>query len=445
MPKTKKTVKKIFVLDTSVIIFDPHCFFNFQDNDILIPIAVLEELDNMKKGTADRNFAARDAIRTIEHIACGKSLKQWVPIRRGLGRLRVFTDIESDDAIKIFEVGKNDHRILNTARRMMQTANLSTPVIMVSKDINLRLKAMALDIPSEDYKSGMVKTTDETYTGKSEIVINDSEKMTELISKGFIDAKCLTLNRIANMYYTVKCGELSTIARYDKKTNTIVQIKKHNAYGISPRNDEQAFAMDAIMNPDIKLVTLEGHAGTGKTLVSIASVLLIKQNYEKIYLTKPIIQVGGKDNLGYLPGSAVDKTAPYMVSFNDAIDFIKNKNVAKSNNKSKKIDALFENEKIVMELIAYVRGRSISDTIWIIDETQNLSKHEVKSIITRSGENTKLILIGDHGQIDTQYLDKKSNGLAHIIDKFKGYDFYAHVTLDSCQRSELADIAGRIL
>ena len=438
----KKSLKKTFVLDTSVIIFDPNCFYSFEDNNIVIPIAVLEELDNMKKGTNDRNFAAREAIRTIESISEGKSLKQWVGLGEGLGSMRVFADMDTDDAIQIYEVGKNDHRILNTALRMMKTDD---NVILVSKDINLRIKAAAMDVLVEDYKFGMVKQHSEEYIGRAVINMQDESYVDELLANGTADTEGMTIERIPNMYYTISCGDKHAFARYDGATSKLVLIKKVNAYGIKPRNSEQAFALDAILNDDIKLVTLEGPAGTGKTLMAVAGALYAKSNYDQIYLTKPIIPVGGKDMVGFLPGDLNSKTGLYMNSFHDNINFIKSQNSGNNKGKSRKVDELFNSEKIVIEVIGYIRGRSLSNIIWIVDEAQNLTNLEIKTIITRSGENTKIVFIGDIGQIDTPYLDKKSNGMVHIIDKFKGHDCYAHVKLEKGERSKLATLAGNIL
>ena len=444
MAKQKNKEKKIFVLDTSVMIFDPHCFFNFQENDLVIPIATLEELDNMKKGTEDRNAAARQAIRNIEEISNGKSMKTWIPLKKSKGRIRVFTDIDTEDAIKMFESGKNDHRILNTALRMMRDLSNQAPVVLVSKDINLRIKAKALDINAEDYKSGMVKETREEYTGKAELKVTDMQIMDELFAKGFVSAETLQIKKIPNLYYTITCEKSSALARYDKRTDRLVRINKQSAYGISPRNSEQTFALDAVLNHDIRLITLEGQAGTGKTLIALAGALCVKREYHQIYLTRPIVPVGGKD-LGFLPGDLASKTDPYMNGFHDNIKFIKSQQKTKSSDKTKKVDDLFDNEKIVIEIINYIRGRSLYNVLFIVDEAQNLTKHEIKTLITRAGEGTKFVLIGDSGQIDTPYLDRRSNGLAHAIEKFKGYEFYAHVTLEKGERSELATVAGNIL
>ena len=445
----KKNNRKVFVLDTSVIIFDPHCFRNFQENDVVIPIAVLEELDNMKKGTYDRNFAARDAIRAIEAMSMGMSLKEWVPMGKGLGRLRVFTDIDSEDAIAIFETGKNDHRILNTARRMMAPANgaQQPPVILITKDINLRLKAKALGIDAQDYKSGMVKPRTEPHTGKGVMELDDVKIIDTLFSDGRAPAEGLRMAKTPNTYYIVKCSGKSALARYDKKTDSLMQVHKSQISGITPKNAEQTFAVDAIMDPKIKIVTLEGPAGTGKTLIAIAAALQVKKQYHQIYLTRPIIPLGGKDKIGFLPGSVSEKTDPYMNGFFDNIKFIKSQNRGKKTDgpDGKKIDDLFDRDKIVIEIVDYIRGRSLSNTLFIVDEAQNLDLHEVKTIITRVGENTKIIFIGDIHQIDIPYLDIHSNGLSHIMEKFRGYEIYAHVTLEKCERSELATLAGNIL
>ena len=444
MARKKKGSKKIFVLDTSVIIFDPNCFYNFQENDIVIPIAVLEELDNMKKGTNDRNFAARDAIRSVESMSMGKSLKEWVPIRKNLGRLRVFTDIESDDAIKIFETGKNDHRILNTAKRMLQTAPANVPVILVTKDINLRLKAKALDIDAEDYKSGMVKHQDEAYTGKGVFETKDAAFIESLFREGSASVKGAQIKRTPNMYYIVKCGDKSALARYDKKTDSLLHVQENTISAITPRNSEQTFSFDAILDPKIKLVTLQGVAGTGKTLIAMAGAMHARKQYHQIYLTRPIVPLGNKD-IGFLPGDIKQKTDPYMNGFYDNIKFIKSQGKPKQQGQDAKKDDLFEKDKIVIEIVNYIRGRSLSNILFIVDEAQNLTPHEVKTIITRAGEGTKMIFIGDVHQIDTPYLDKHSNGLSHMMEKFRGYDFYAHVTLEKGERSELATVAGDIL
>lgn len=440
----KKQVKKIFVIDTSVIIFDPNCMHNFQENDIVIPITVLEELDNMKKGTHDRNFAARDAIRSIEAMSLGRSLKEWVPIRKDLGRMRVFTDIESDDAIKIFEDGKNDHRILNTARRMIQSVPATVPVVLVSKDINLRLKAKALGINAEDYKTGMIRGVEESHTGKGTIDVKDPAIIDALFKDGEVSAKDLQMKKVPNTYFVVRCGDKSALAKYVKKNDTLVHVKKNVISNITPRNAEQTFAFDAVLDPRIKLVTLQGVAGTGKTLIAMAGALHAKKFYHQIYLTRPIVPLGGKD-IGYLPGDMKAKTDPYMNGFYDNIKFIKSQNKVKKAPDSRKEDDLFEKEKIVIEVLNYIRGRSLSNILFIVDEAQNLTPHEVKTIITRAGEGTKMIFIGDVHQIDTPYLDRYSNGLAHMSEKFKGYEFYAHVTLEKGERSELATIAGNIL
>ncbi len=445
MRRKGKGNKKIFVLDTSVIIFDPGCFYNFQENDLVIPIAVLEELDNMKKGTNDRNFAARDAIRSVESMSMGKALNEWVPIRKNLGRLRVFTDIESDDAIKIFETGKNDHRILNTAKRMLQTAPANVPVILVTKDINLRLKAKALGMDAEDYKSGMVKQPEETYTGKGMLNVKSSKLIDDMFAAGSVPAKGIELKRMPNMYYVVKGGDKSALAKYDKKNDALVHVPKNTISNITPRNSEQTFALDAILDPSIKLVTLQGVAGTGKTLIAMAGAIHVRKHYHQIYLTRPIVPLGNKD-IGFLPGDIKQKTDPYMNGFYDNIKFIKSQGRPKQQNQdTKKMDEMFEKDKIVIEIVNYIRGRSLSNILFIVDEAQNLTPHEVKTIITRAGEGTKMVFIGDVHQIDTPYLDRHSNGLSHMMEKFKGYDFYAHVTLEKGERSQLATVAGDIL
>lgn len=448
--KKKRGAKKIFVLDTSVIIFDPNCFYCFQDNDVVIPIAVLEELDNMKKGTYDRNFSSRDAIRSIESIAGGKSLIDWVPIRKGLGRMKVFNDMPGFDAIAAFEAGKNDHRILNAAKRTSELASNNSQVILVTKDINMRIKARALGLLTEDYKTGMVKSSPEQKTVRDVLNVKDESVVDELFKTGSVPATLLPDNCPPNSYFIVKGGSKSVLAKYSKKNNSLVHVPKRSWGNIVAKNAEQAFAIDAIYDPNVKLVTLQGVAGTGKTLMALLGALMVKDDYAQVYLTRPIVPLGNKD-LGYLPGSIADKTDPYMNGFYDNIKFIKTQSRRKPDELRAKLtgetigDDVFNKDQVVIEVLNYIRGRSLSNVLFIIDEAQNLTFHEIKTIITRAGEGTKMVLIGDIHQIDMPYLDKYSNGLSHVIEKFRGYDCYAHVTLEKGERSELATIAGNIL
>lgn len=442
--KKKKSAKKIFVLDTSVIIFDPNCFYSFQDNDVVIPIAVLEELDNMKKGTNDRNFSSRDAIRTIENIAGGKSLTEWVPIRKGLGRLRVFNDMRGLDAVAAFESGKNDHRILNAAKRTGEMLDAADRVILVTKDINMRIKARAFGINTEDYKTGMVKSSPEPKTVRDVLQVKDEAIIDALFKNGSVPAPALPGDCPPNSYFIVKHGSKSALAKYNRKNNTLVHVQKRSVCNITPKNEEQIFAIDAILDPDISLVILEGASGTGKTLISVAASIAMRKNYSQIYLIKPIVHISGKDDIGFIPGNIEDKQLQYMLSFSDAINVIKQYNQSKNKNATM-YDDLFKNNKIIMTILNFMRGRSFENLCVILDEAQNCNLHEIKTLLTRMGNGCKIILMGDIDQIDTLNLDKYSNGLAHAINKLREDESVAYLKLKKCERSYFAELVSKLL
>lgn len=442
--KKKRGAKKIFVLDTSVIIFDPNCFYCFQDNDVVIPIAVLEELDNMKKGTYDRNFSSRDAIRSIESIAGGKSLIDWVPIRKGLGRMKVFNDMPGFDAIAAFEAGKNDHRILNAAKRTSELASNNSQVILVTKDINMRIKARALGLLTEDYKTGMVKSSLEQKTVRDVLNVKDESVVDELFKTGSVPATLLPDNCPPNSYFIVKGGSKSVLAKYSKKNNSLVHVQKLSVCNIMPKNEEQIFAIDAILDPGIPLVILEGPSGTGKTLISVAASIAMRKNYSQIYFIKPVVHISGKDDIGFVPGSIEDKQLQYMLSFSDAINVIKQQNQLKNKNVNM-YDDMFKNNKITMTILNFMRGRSFENLCVILDEAQNCNLHEIKTLLTRMGTGCKVILMGDVNQIDTLNLDKYSNGLAHVINKLREYESVAYIKMTKCERSYFAELVSKIL
>ncbi len=247
----------------------------------------------------------------------------------------------------------------------------------------------------------------------------------------------------ANHCYIIKNGTASVLARYDKLSKTLKRITKTSSYGIIPKNAEQSFALDAILNPNIHLVTIQGVAGTGKTLLSLAGALEQRRNYHQIYLARPIVPLSNKD-IGYLPGDITSKLNPYMEPLWDNLKYIKSQFTEKDR-ELKQINEMIENEKIVICPLAFIRGRSLSNMFFIVDEAQNLTPHEVKTIITRAGENTKIVFTGDIHQIDTPYLDSQSNGLSYLIDRLKGQNLYSHITLQKGERSELANIANDLL
>lgn len=441
MPKKKK----IFVLDTSVLLHDHSAIMNFERHDVSIPITVLEELDKFKVGNDTKNFSAREVIRFIDKISGISSLQEWIPLGKGKGRFHVALNKSTGEynAEKVYAEGKNDHKIINAAL-YLQENNADIQVILVTKDINLRIKAKALGLAAEDYETG--KVDNQTLTKNSLISVDniDSEVIRDIFTKGRVDENgVLGTHKIANGYYILKNGKSSSLAYYNPFLDIIERVEKNYTYGIKPKNAEQAFAINALMNPEIKLVVLQGVAGTGKTLLALASALEQHTSFQQIILARPIIPLSNRD-IGFLPGDANDKISPYMEPLWDNLKYILNQ-FGENEKKHKTILEMQEQGKIMITPLAFIRGRSLSNIIFIVDEAQNLTPHEVKTIITRAGEGTKIIFTGDVHQIDTPYLDENSNGLAYLIDRVKGQKLFAHVKLEKGERSELANLANELL
>lgn len=443
--KTKVTTK-IFVLDTCVLLFDHSALTNFEDNKVAIPITVLEELDRFKVGNETKHFEARECIRIIDRLSRSYTLQDWIPVENGMeGEMKIImdTDCEAGATQKVFSEKTNDHKILDAAL-CLQASEPQAKVILVSKDINLRLKAKALNLPAEDYQTGKVKDNRHMFTGKSVVENVDSDVIRRLYLDG-ISRKVTALGekRQNNHFYILKDGSASAMVFHNEQKRVLERVDKSYAYGIKPRNAEQAFALHAIQNPDINLVTICGVAGTGKTLLALAGALEQRNRYDQIILARPIVALSNKD-LGYLPGDAEEKVNPYMQPLFDNLNFIKNQ-FGPNERKNKVIDDMRAEGKIQISPLAYIRGRSLSNVVFIVDEAQNLTPHEVKTIITRAGENTKIILTGDIRQIDTPYLDEQSNGLTYVIDRLRGKELYCHITLEKGERSELANLANDYL
>lgn len=447
MSKTQKE-KKIFVLDTSVIIYEHNSILNFAEHDIGIPITVLEELDNFKKGNDTKNFEAREFIRLMDKLAKGQMLHNWNPLNgKTKGNFKVIMDTggtASLDANKVFNEDKPDHRILNAALSL-QKEEKGRKVILVSKDVNLRLKAMALGLLAEDYTTGKIQNISSLYTGRTVIEDVDANMINLLYDKGYCPPKEILgkLEPEKNHFYILKSGKKSAMAYYNPANEMIEQVEKRSVYGIKPRNAEQTFAIHAVMKPEIKLVSIQGVAGTGKTLLALAGALEQKREFKQIYLARPIVPLSNKD-IGYLPGDIKSKLNPYMEPLWDNLKYIQNQ-YSETDKEYSKITEMVNQEKLVITPLAYIRGRSLSNICFIVDEAQNLTPHEVKTIITRAGENTKFIFTGDIYQIDTPYLDSQSNGLSYLIDRLKNHELYAHITLEKGERSELANLANHLL
>lgn len=437
--------RKIFVLDTSVILYNHQAINSFEDNDIAIPITVLEELDNFKKGNDTKNFEAREFIRILDKLSENYTLQDWIPLDgEKKGKLKVVFNEHSDvDATKVFDSSKADHKILNAALRIKEDFP-NARVALVTKDINLRIKAKSLNILSEDFETGKIKDVESLSSGITLIDGVTKETINYIYKEGYCEPDDVGLEKpTPNQYFILKNGSSSALAYYDPFLQRLSKLEKKSAFRITPKNAEQVFALHAIMDPDIKLVSLLGVAGTGKTLLSLAGALETKRNYKQIYLARPIVPLSNKD-IGYLPGDIKSKLNPYMQPLFDNLKMIQNQ-FGEKEKEYKMINDALESEKLVITPLAYIRGRSLSNICFIVDEAQNLTPHEVKTIITRAGENTKIIFTGDVHQIDTPYLDSQSNGLSYLIDRIKNHELYAHVRLEKGERSELANLANELL
>lgn len=435
---------KIFVLDTSVILYDHSAFQNFQEHDVAIPIQVLEELDDKKSGNDTRNFEARSFIRLIDELFRKDLINHWQPLGgHNKGSFKVVVDPQhlTEDAITIFGTDKADHRILNAALGLQQEYP-NKKVVLVSKDICLRLKAKSLNLIAEDYETGKVKNVEELYSGKTRVQATD-KVINQLKKQNTLPADAVSLGYTGNHFYTLQSKKSQVAVFYNSKLQQLEQITEQPVFNISPKNPEQSFAIHALLNPDIKLVTIQGNAGTGKTLLALAGALEQRKYYRQIFITRPIVPLSNKD-IGFLPGDVKSKVDPYMAPIWDNLKFIKDQ-FADDEKMQAKLDELVANDKISIAPLAFIRGRTLSKIFFIVDEAQNLTPHEVKTIISRAGENSKFVFTGDIYQIDTPYLDAESNGLSYLIDKAKGHPLYAHITLQKGERSELANLANDLL
>ncbi|WP_439883064.1 PhoH family protein [Pontibacter sp. MBLB2868] len=443
--KSETVPQKIFVLDTSVILYDHSAIQNFQEHDVAIPITVLEELDNFKKGNDIKNFEAREFIRFIDKLSSEHKLQDWLPLngkKKGSFKVLMNDTAEVLDAVKIFG-DKNDHRILNSAL-LMQKERPDQKVVLVTKDINLRLKARALNLVAEDYETGKIQDVAGLYTGSDTLDEVPANIINAIYEKGYCEiGQVLQEPPADNHFYILKSFKNSALTYYNAADKQLERVDKQNAFGIKPRNAEQAFALHALLNPKIKLVTVQGVAGTGKTLLALAAAVEQRRDYKQIYLARPVVPLSNKD-IGYLPGDIKSKLNPYMEPLWDNLKYIQNQ-FSETSKEYQKLRDMVELEKLMITPLAYIRGRSLSNIYFIVDEAQNLTPHEVKTIISRAGENTKIIFTGDIYQIDTPYLDSQSNGLSYLIDRAKNHPLYAHITLLRGERSELANLANELL
>ena len=440
---------KIFVLDTNVILHDSRSIFNFQDNDIYIPVSVIEELDKFKKGDDNLGYNARAFVRELDRISDNTLFDRGISLGKGHGFIKIemghgYTQAMRDSLIDDIP----DHRIIATAVWLRD----NTPgrkVILVTKDVNMRLKAKALGLMAQDYLSDKVEEKRVVRTEKEVLTVRNMKD--SLIRRIDSDADGVPFSELGlrrrpacNQYYRIFDSSRNvTLARYDNRSRCIVKVKPQTAFGIMPRNDEQTLALDALLNPDIRLIALTGRSGTGKTLLALAGALAQSDNYEQILLSRPVIPLRNQE-FGILPGTVGKKISPYMLPLFDNLAVIKSC-YGPDSKEAAQIDDMLRTEKLVINPLAYIRGRSLGNVFFIVDESQNLTPHEIKTIITRAGEGTKIVFTGDIYQIDQPYLDFYSNGLTHLCDKFFGQSVFAHINMTKGERSGLSGLADKLL
>jgi len=440
---------KNYILDTNVLLHDPHSVLNFEDNAVLIPIEVIEEIDRFKRESTELGQNARAISRTLDSLRKQGALSDGVPLANG-GSLKIIYEHKNgngngnghEDAPK-FSSDSVDNRILTLAFQIKKKSK--QPTILVSKDINLRIKADAIGLKAEDYETDRVHIKD-LYTGTREFPIS-AEKLAAFRANGEIEA-----NGGIKYYPNEYCSlvdeanpKRTVLARVDDSGKKIIPILdcRDGVWGIKPRNREQHFAFDALLDDRIKLVTLMGKAGTGKTLMAMAAGLkrtVLDREFRRLVVARPTISMGKE--LGFLPGSLEEKLAPWMQPIHDALEMLSDLNMGQDHRRS---SDLMRSGTIVVEALSYIRGRSIANQFMIIDEAQNLTPLEVKTIVTRVGTGTKLVFTGDPYQIDNPYVDSSSNGFNYIVSKFHDQPLAAHIELQKGERSELAELAANIL
>jgi PhoH-like ATPase len=440
-PTDSKAVR-LFVLDTNVILHDARCIFHFQEHDVAIPITVLEELDRFKNGNGDIHAQARQFLRELDQLSGDVLADRGVPLGDGLGSIRVIPGLQADRLKKTFLADTADHRILSIALELNELV-ADRDVVLVTKDTNLRMKARAVGLTSQDYTTDKVKNVGSLYSGKRLVSGVSSELVSMFYSNDVsIPADVVTPieNPVNNENFIIRNGSKSVLATYSATDHGYRRITTSTCLGITPRNAEQSFALAALTNDNLKLVTLAGRAGCGKTLLALAAALESRDRYRQILLARPIVSLSNRD-LGFLPGDVDAKLDPYMQPLYDNLTVLRHENPALT----LEIANMIQDKRIEIAPLAYIRGRSLQRTYFIVDEAQNLTPHEVKTIITRAGEGTKIVLTGDFQQIDHPYLDSMSNGLTYVINRMKGQPLYSHVTLERGVRSELSELASTLL
>lgn len=437
-------MKKYFVLDTNVLLHDVNSLFAFEDNDVIIPIVAIEELDRFKKDLNEIGRNARQVSRTLDKLRSEGPLYQGIPLENG-GTLRVFIpSYKANNLPPELILAKADNQILSVALELKEKGD--EPVCLVTKDTNLRIKADVLGISARDYESDRIEIS-ELYEGFRTLPVSRD------VIDGFYSNGSLNLPETA--FYPNECVILvdegdhkhTALARFNKDKGCFVplDVPKEGVWGIQPKNAEQRFLLDLLLNDSIKLVTISGKAGTGKTLLAIAAGLkktADEEAYIRLLVSRPIFPMG-KD-IGYLPGTVEEKLSPWMQPIFDNLELIFGME-RKEKGKHYSYKELMNQGILELEPLTYIRGRSIPNQYIIVDEAQNLTPHEIKTIITRAGDNTKIVFTGDPYQIDNPYIDSSSNGLSYLVERFKGETIAGHITLSKGERSELAERAANLL
>jgi PhoH-like ATPase len=434
---------KNYILDTNVLLHDPESLLNFQDNTVLLPIEVIEEIDRFKRESTDRGQNARAVSRLLDGLRLQGRLSEGVGLPNG-GRLRIMFPARNGNGHVTIGDNTVDGRIVALAQAV-QKAEPEVPAILVTKDINLRVKADALGLQAEDYESDHVRIQD-LYTGMFEITL-PPETLTAFRSRAELELPNAAVRAPAEYCTLVEEGspKRTALGRVDASGKRLVPIldAREGIWGIKPRNREQHFAFDALLDDRIKLVTLMGKAGTGKTLLAMAAGLkktVSDREYRRLVVARPTISMGKE--LGFLPGSLEEKLDPWMQPIHDALEMLSDLNMG---HEQRRAGEFMRSGLIVVEALSYIRGRSIANQFMVIDEAQNLTPLEVKTIVTRVGHGTKIVFTGDPYQIDNPYVDSASNGFNYVVSRFRNQAIAAHVELQKGERSELAELAANIL
>jgi len=432
---------KTFVLDTNVILHDPMSMFSFEGSRVVLPLTVIEELDTFKRSNDERGRSARFVSRKLDELREGGKLSNWVPLEHG-GKLKVEIQV-SDGLPKAFSAHTKDNEILSCALYLKKQGE---NIVFISKDINLRIKAESLGLETQDYEKEKVDI-DDLYKGWREAAVSGEE------IDAFYKDKRLTsaiADLVPNEFVILKAEgtSKSALARYDLKTKSLVPLVKADTapWGIKPLNTEQRFALELLLNPDIQLITLVGLAGSGKTMIALAAALqqtLEEKIYRRILVARPVIAVG--HDLGFLPGTKEEKLTNWMGAIYDNLSFLLEKPKGSVETSDMDIQMLMEDGVLEIEAVTYLRGRTLPGLLIIIDDAQNLTPHEIKTIISRAGQGAKIVLTGDPHQVDNYYLDAASNGLTNLVERFKGQGLFGHVTFTKSERSVLAALASDLL